>query len=462
MKLLAWNCQGIGGDLTVDNLLEQNRIHTPDIVILLETKNKSSRYSFLKNKMNLEFMHAVEPRGIGRGLCVLWRHASQVVWIKSRDFMIEAEIWDDCKQCAWHLCAIYASTDEKKRRDQWMSLSQRISRAGERCLLIGDFNDILSNDEKEGGKYRSVASLRDFREFVARNELMDLGYEGYPFTWRNNRESGPIQQRLDRGLASLGWQNTYPDTKIRHMMLEGSDHAMLGLTTEKARIWKGKRFMYEERWSKQPECRDLVEREWQAKYNGSRGYRLSEKLKSLGRSLKVWYKGRARNSKQAIDRLKGELRSAYMSNNFATNEVKIKEKELRAAHKEEKRFWRTKSRVQWLNEGDKNTKFFHAQTMKRRRYNQIRGVEDADGIWREDQNEVASIAVGYFSNLFKSGQPCQLEHIVNCVEPRVSLTDNQMLSGLITDYEIQEAAFQIPATRAPGPDGFPGSFYHDN
>ncbi|KAM1647851.1 hypothetical protein ACFX1X_009348 [Malus domestica] len=165
MKLLAWNYQGIGGDLTVDNLLEMNRTHTPDIVILLETKNKSSRYSFLKKKLNLEFMHAVEPRGIGGGLCVMWRDASQVVWIKSREFMIEAEIWDDCKQCAWHLFAIYASTDEKKRRDQWMSLSQRISRAGERCLLIGDFNDILRNDEKEGGKYRSVASLRDFLGF---------------------------------------------------------------------------------------------------------------------------------------------------------------------------------------------------------------------------------------------------------------------------------------------------------
>ncbi|CAN6571798.1 unnamed protein product [Malus baccata var. baccata] len=196
-------------------------------------------------------------------------------------------------------------------------------------------------------------------------------------------------------------------------------------------------------------------KEWQVNYNGSHGYRLSEKLKALGKSLKVWYKGRARNSKQAIDRLKGEIRSAYMSNNFATTEVQLKEKELREAHKEEESFWRSKSRVQWLKEGDKNTKFFHAQTMKRRRYNQIRGMEDADGIWREDQSEVASIAVGYFSTLFQAGLPCQLENIVYCMEPRVTLEDNQMLTGPITDREIQEAAFQIPASRAPRPDGFP-------
>lgn len=47
---------------------------------------------------------------------------------------------------------------------------------------------------------------------MARNELMDLGYEGYPFMWRNKRDSLPIQQRLDRGLATLGWYELYPDT----------------------------------------------------------------------------------------------------------------------------------------------------------------------------------------------------------------------------------------------------------
>lgn len=73
-----------------------------------------------------------------------------------------------------------------------MSLSQLIGKDSERCLMMGDFNDILSNDENEGSNYITVASMRDFREFVAQNQLMDLGYEGYPFTWRNNTDSGPI------------------------------------------------------------------------------------------------------------------------------------------------------------------------------------------------------------------------------------------------------------------------------
>lgn len=82
----------------------------------------------------------------------------------------------------WRLFAVYASTDDKKRKDQWRVLSQRLGVAGEKCLVIGDFNDTLDDSKKEWGNYRFVASRKDFREFVIGNELLDLGFMGYPFT----------------------------------------------------------------------------------------------------------------------------------------------------------------------------------------------------------------------------------------------------------------------------------------
>ncbi|CAN6710400.1 unnamed protein product [Malus baccata var. baccata] len=371
MKLITWNCQGIGGDLTVDNLLESNRLHTPDIVILLETKNKSYRYEFLKRRLGLDYMFAVEPQGLSGGLCVFWKDGSQVTLLKAEEFVIEVKIWDGNLNKQWRLFAIYASTDEKKRKEQWTRLGKRIEQDRDCCLLIGDFNDILCNEEKEGGNYRPASSMRDFREFVARNELMDLGYEGYPFTWRNNRESQPIQQRLDRGLATMGWNNTYPDTTIRHLVLEGSDHAMLLLSTEKLKAWRGRKFSYDARWSKLKECRELVAQDWENNSRGSHAFRLCEKLKKLRTSLKVWYKGRGRNSKTAINNLKDEIRRAYMSNQFASEE---------------------------------------------------------------------------------SCRPSRIQEIEDCMEARVTPEDNRDLMSPISDEEILEAAFQIPSTRAPGPD----------
>lgn len=130
----------------------------------------------------MEYLFAVDPKGIGGGLCVFWKDESMVMSLRSDEFVIEVKLWDEKLNCCWRLFTIYASTDEKKRKEQWRNLCNRIDQDRDRCFLIRDYNDILCNEEKDGGNLRTTSSMRDFRDFVARNELMDLGYEGYPFT----------------------------------------------------------------------------------------------------------------------------------------------------------------------------------------------------------------------------------------------------------------------------------------
>ena len=86
MNILCWNCQGIRGDLTVDDLLEQNRLHSPEVVALMETKNHSRRYRYLKKRLGMKCMHAIEPRGIAGGMCVFWKDANDVVLVKYGEF----------------------------------------------------------------------------------------------------------------------------------------------------------------------------------------------------------------------------------------------------------------------------------------------------------------------------------------------------------------------------------------
>lgn len=60
-------------------------------------------------------------------------------------------------------------------------------------------------------------------------------------------EEGPIQQCLDRGLATNGWVNMYPEVKVMHEVLEGSDHAMLILDTAFRPFIRRQRFIYDSR-----------------------------------------------------------------------------------------------------------------------------------------------------------------------------------------------------------------------
>ena len=220
--------------------------------------------------------------------------------------------------------------------------------------------------------------------------------------------------------------------------------------------------MYDTRWSKVEDCRKMVADGWKMEYEGSHAFRLCERLKIVRKYLREWYRGHGRNSKKIIEKLQCEIRAAYQSINFASETIRLMERELKKAHREEEMYWRIKSRVQWLNEGDKNTKKFHAKAVKRRRTNRIVGLDDQQGIWRTDVKDIGTIVVDYFSGLLKSSIPCQFEDFVRCVQPRITDEDNQAMAAPILDSEIHEAVFQIPPTRAPGPDGFSGSFYQDH
>lgn len=64
--------------------------------------------------------------------------------------------------------------------------------------------------------------------------------------------------------------------------------------------------------------------------------------------------------------MKLEFRVAYKSSMFIGEDVRIKERELKQAVQDEEVYWKLKSRMQWLLEGDKITKYFYAQTTKQR------------------------------------------------------------------------------------------------
>ena len=68
----------------------------------------------------------------------------------------------------------------------------------------------------------------------------------------------------------------------------------------------------------------------------------------------------------------------------------------------EETFWKQKSRVQWLQEGDKNTKFFHAVAKDNHRRHMIRKIQLEDGTWVEDQDAIGDAGWKFFESVFYS------------------------------------------------------------
>ena len=71
--------------------------------------------------------------------------------------------------------------------------------------------------------------------------------------------------------------------------------------------------------------------------------------------------------------------------------MKESEKKMNCLLDKEERYWRQRSWVSWLKDGDHNTKNFHRKASTRRKKNDILGLCDSNGCWQDDIGVVSGV-----------------------------------------------------------------------
>ncbi|XP_008221396.1 PREDICTED: uncharacterized protein LOC103321374 [Prunus mume] len=124
-------------------------------------------------------------------------------------------------------------------------------------------------------------------------------------------------------------------------------------------------------------------------------------------------------------------------------------------------FWQQKSRVKWLQEGDRNTKFFHLSTIVRRRRNKIEKLKNNVGVWVEEAIELKKFAIDYFMGLFYSNQPDNTNPPMSKLFPSLREVELNPLVTSININEVKESLFNIGSLKIPGVVRFPACFYQN-
>jgi hypothetical protein len=112
--------------------------------------------------------------------------------------------------------------------------------------------------------------------------------------------------------------------------------------------------------------------------------------------------------------------------------------------------------VRWTKLGDEGTKFFHAAATERYRLNTITSLDTDDGRTVTYHNEKATLLLEeYKKRMGCSSNPTMLYNLTELIQPS---DDLEHLSRLFSALDIDKVIKQMPADKAPGPDGFNGLF----
>ncbi|KAF7150653.1 hypothetical protein RHSIM_Rhsim02G0038900 [Rhododendron simsii] len=427
---------GVGNPLTIRQLKGVCNLYSPDLVFLAETKNKKEKIEKIAKIVGLGQVLTVEPVGLSGGECLIAKDGVKLDVVEMGRGIIDVRVTDVRGGCS-RVVGVYASTDHVERRNLWRRLAVKVEDSQEPCVLGGDFNCILDNEEKSGGLDKEEWELKDFRSFVEENDLIDIGYVGYPFTWNNKRGGRTnIRMRLDRVIVNSQWRSGFPNGSLLHLSPGGSDHCPILLRYGVSNNNRISRFIFDSRWTSREACGDIVRACWAKYFVGSRWFRVQQKIRLCRKRLRQWRSSQMLNSGKRLKELQVQLEVENERESFNAEEYRKVEEDMKQATIEEENYWRAKSKVAWLRHGDKNTAFFHAKTVQRRANNRIHGLEDRDGIWKDKSSEVEGIICDYFQHMFSSSNPSSIDEVIQEVQPKISSEMNARLLRLVSSGEV--------------------------
>lgn len=143
MKLLSWNCRGLGSPSTVLQLKESLRLYKPELIFVCETKKKLGFVSTVckKNGWGKRWF-AVDPIGKSGGLLLGWSLDVIIHHIRSTHYSLEVDFEIPGSVDRMWAVFVYASNKEAVRLEQWQELINKKRDWGNNWVLGGDFNDI--------------------------------------------------------------------------------------------------------------------------------------------------------------------------------------------------------------------------------------------------------------------------------------------------------------------------------
>ncbi|XP_019241533.1 PREDICTED: uncharacterized protein LOC109221510 [Nicotiana attenuata] len=398
MDALIWNIRSVNTQQAFEMLIKMHRKNHYDFIGLMEPMQQVRTLERYRSRIGFAQAFANVSNKI-------WAFIDEVYEVTIMYNMVQQltlRLFHTETHVEMVLTLVYAKCDAIERIELWDSLYYMANDMTVPWLVGGDFNVIWDEEEKFGGLPVHINEVDDFRHCINTCNLSDLGFKGSIFTWWNGRAEedyhSPLQLKCD---------------------------------IENPPVQKPFRFL--NFWVEHAAFKEVVQENWNVDFCASPYTIFNHKLKKLKKALSVWSKKTYGDIFQKIASME-EVVIVHEAE-FEANPTRLNRQRLQKVQAEltrflalEEKYWKQKAGMSWFKDGDRNTKFFHAQVRGRRKKLQLSRIQNSQGVWIDDEAEIAAEGIQFFQDQFSETAVPTTSDIINHVPSLVDMNQNQELT----------------------------------
>nr|XP_023871124.1 uncharacterized protein LOC111983700 [Quercus suber]XP_023871125.1 uncharacterized protein LOC111983701 [Quercus suber] len=326
MRLLCWNCQGLGNPWTGRSLRKLVKEQAPNVCFLMETRLDKEGFDNLYGDLQFQNKIIVKQPNAGGGLALLWKKEVVMDLINYSPNHILMKVTEE-DGFVWFFIGFYGWLEAQFKEESWQLLEHLRGFVNAAWLCAGDFNAILNSAEKLSLRPPNSTEIDAFRNVLDSCSLEDLGYGGYTYMWSNKRPGDAnTKLRLDRAVATMEWRTKFSITTVSHLPPHASDHLPILVHVKSVQRFQHKfkkGFKFEEAWLMWEDCGEVVKDAWDMVGGGELGLAsIKEKIKFCGEKLQAWGSSKSELNEVAIKTLQNRL-EVLSSAKVVTEESKV-------------------------------------------------------------------------------------------------------------------------------------------
>ncbi|PWA66526.1 RNA-directed DNA polymerase, eukaryota, Reverse transcriptase zinc-binding domain protein [Artemisia annua] len=471
LSVTTWNIRGLGKITKQNEVKKLIRNENLCVCAILETHMKKDRIEKIGDRVfgNWNWQHKLHVSRKGCRIMVGWDtdkvkctlvHCTE----QTMFYYIEA-IYSNVK---FYCTFIYAANSGRNRKDLWYDLNiyKQLTNF-EAWVLMGDVNVSLNaNDHSEGGS-SVTQDMMDFQDCVNNIEVEDIGSTGFHYTWTKSllNPDATVLKKIDRIMCNTTFLGKFNNANGVFLPYGISYHSPAVLNCPKALRKKRRSFRFANYIADKDDFLTTVKKHWMNYSQGHAMFQLVQKLKALKPHMNNlnWKNG---NLFVKVVELKQQLNEiqAMIDQDPTNKELRKKGtsvlNEYNEALQDEEKLLCQKAKVDWLNEGDKNSAYFHKVLKGKLNRNRIHNICCEDGTIANGDQVGIQFEKHFENFLGTKSEAIQMgDEIDSLFTKKVSEVEAMEMSRMVSEEEVKNALFDIDDNKAPGPDGYTSKFF---